>query len=122
MMLKSTITIFFRGKWAIVNWDTHGNKMSNWNIHHNVFYGIMNGYPGEIVRSQVTGLHNVKFYNNTVEFFGTITNNIVGAYGGTSQNVEIKNNLILNYNTSYNWYPNKMVYRRKCDHERFAGA
>jgi gliding motility-associated-like protein len=100
----------FRGKWAIVNWDTHGNKMSNWNIHHNVFYGIINGYPGEIVRSQVSGLHNVKFYNNTVEFYGTVTANIVGAYGGASQNVEIKNNLILNYNTSYNWYPNRLVY------------
>ena len=84
--------------------------MTNWSIHHNVFYGIMANYPGEIVRSQVTGLHNVKFYNNTIEYFGTITNNIIGTYGGTSQNVEIKNNLILNYQTAYNWYPNRMVY------------
>lgn len=99
-----------RGKRAIANWDTHGNKMTNWNIHHNVFYGIEDNYPGDIVRVQVSGLHNVKFMNNTVEFVGTKTCNLISIYGGASENVEIKNNLIINSNTAYNYYPNKLVY------------
>ncbi|HMG94497.1 MAG TPA: Ig-like domain-containing protein [Chryseolinea sp.] len=99
-----------KGKYAIANWDTHGTKMSNWSIHHNTFYGIVNSYPGDIVRAQNTGFHNVKFYNNTVEFVGTGTTNLVASYGGTSENVEIKNNLIINSATAYNWYPNKLVY------------
>ena len=62
----------FKGKCGIVNWDTHGNKMTNWKIHHNVFYGIMNGYPAEIVRVSGFRSSQCKFYNNTVEFFGTV--------------------------------------------------
>jgi uncharacterized protein YjdB len=100
----------YKGKYAIVNWDTHGNKMSNWNIHHNTFYGIVNYYPGDIVRAQNSGFHNVKFYNNTVEFTGTGTTNLFASYGGTSENVEIKNNLIINSATAYSWYPNKLVH------------
>jgi len=99
-----------KGTAAIVNWDTHGNKMSNWKIHHNVFYGQSAGYPADIVRVQVSGLHNVKFYNNTVEFAGNRTCNMISIYGGASENVEIKNNLIINSNTSYTWYPNQLVH------------
>jgi len=101
---------FLKGKHAIVNWDQHGIKMTNWNIHHNTFYGIIDSYPADIVRSQVTGLHNVKFNNNTVEFYGTKTANIIATYGGTSENIELRNNLIINGNTSYNYYPNKLVH------------
>lgn len=96
-----------KGTQGIANWD---NAMRNWNIHHNVFYGISGTYPGECVRSQRSGLHNVKFYNNTVEFVGTRTSNVVGVYGGSSSNVDIKNNLIINSNTSYNWYTNKLIH------------
>lgn len=101
---------FLKGKRAIVNWDTHGNKMTNWNIHHNTFYGMQDGYPADIVRVQVSGLHNVKFQNNTVEFAGNKTCNLISIYGGTSENVEIKNNLIINSNTSYDYYPNQLVH------------
>jgi hypothetical protein len=98
---------FLKGKYGIANWD---NPMKNWNIHHNTFYGLENYYPGEIVRSQWSGLHNVKFYNNTVEFTGTKTMNVIGLYGGASDNVDIKNNLFINNNTGYSYYPNQLVH------------
>jgi hypothetical protein len=98
---------FIRGTQGIANWD---NPCKNWSIHHNVFYGISGMYPGEIVRSQWSGLHNVKLYNNTIEFVGTKTSNVIGVYGGTSYNVEAKNNLVINNNTSYNYYPNKFLH------------
>jgi uncharacterized protein YjdB len=100
---------FNRGRHGITNWDTHGNKMTNWNIHHNTFYGLEDGWPAEIVRVQNSGFHNVKFYNNTVEFIGTKTCNLFASYGGNGENVEIKNNLIINSNTAYSYYPNKLV-------------
>lgn len=99
-----------KGKHGIVNWDNKGTLMSNWNIHHNVFYGIADEYPADIVRAQHSGLHNVKFYNNTIEFTGARTTNLIAIYGGASENVEIKNNLIINSNTSYNYYPNKVIH------------
>jgi hypothetical protein len=99
-----------KGQHGIVNWDNKGTLMSNWNIHHNIFYGIADVYPAEILRAQHSGLHNVKFYNNTVEFSGTRTTNLIAIYGGTSENVEIKNNLVINSNTSYNFYPNKIIH------------
>jgi len=98
-----------KGQHGIVNWDNKGTLMSNWNIHHNIFYGIADVYPAEILRAQHSGLHNVKFYNNTVEFSGTRTTNLIAIYGGKSENVEIKNNLVINSNTSYNFYPNKII-------------
>jgi hypothetical protein len=98
-----------KGQHGIVNWDNKGILMANWNIHHNIFYGIADAYPAEILRAQHSGLHNVKFYNNTIEFSGTRTTNLVAVYGGTSENVEIKNNLVINSNTSYNFYPNKII-------------
>ena len=68
------------------------------------------------VRAQHSGLHNIKFYNNTVEFAGTRTTNLIAVYGGASENIEIKNNLIINSNTSYNFYPNKIIHTRKWHH------
>lgn len=99
---------FNTGQQGIANWD---NAMRNWSIHHNTFYGISGTYPGEIVRSQSSGLHNVKLYNNTIEFVGTKTANVVGVYGGSSDNVDIKNNLIINSNTSYNYYANQLIHQ-----------
>ncbi|HMJ67702.1 MAG TPA: DUF1565 domain-containing protein [Cyclobacteriaceae bacterium] len=96
-----------KGTQGIANWD---NAMSNWSIHHNIFYGIQGSYPGECVRSQRSGLHNVKFYNNTIEFMGNKTANVVGVYGGSSSGVDIKNNLIINSNTGYNYYQNQLIH------------
>ncbi|GHN02625.1 hypothetical protein WSM22_41140 [Cytophagales bacterium WSM2-2] len=98
---------FLAGNYGIANWD---NPMQNWNIHHNTFYALSSIYPGEVVRSQWSGLHNVKLYNNTIEFIGTNTMNVVGVYGGSSDNIDIKNNLVINSNTGYNYYPNQLVH------------
>lgn len=98
---------FFKGKYGIVNWD---NAVGNWEIHHNVFYGIHNYYPGETLRSQRSGFHNVKFYNNTIEMEGTETSSVMSCYGGASNNIDIKNNLIVNSNTGYTWFPNKLIH------------
>lgn len=98
---------FFKGKYGIVNWD---NAVGNWEIHHNVFYGIHNYYPGEVLRSQRSGFHNVKFYNNTIEMEGTETSSVMSCYGGASDNIDIKNNLIVNSNTAYTWFPNKLIH------------
>jgi hypothetical protein len=97
-----------KGQQGIANWD---NAMSNWSIHHNIFYGIQGTYPGECLRSQRSGLHNVKFYNNTIEFVGNKTANVIGVYGGTSNNVDIKNNLIINSNSGYNYYTNQLIHQ-----------
>lgn len=97
---------FLKGNNGIANWS---HSMKNWNIHHNTFYALQGTYPGEVVRSQKNGLHNVKLYNNTIEFASTKTMNVVGLYGGSSDNVDIKNNLVINSNTGYSYYPNKFI-------------
>jgi hypothetical protein len=97
-----------KGSYAIANWD---NPMENWEIHHNTFYAISGTYPGEIVRSQWSGLHNVNFYNNTIEFDSDKTTNVIGLYGGTSENINVKNNLIVDSNpTVHNYYPSSFVH------------
>ena len=98
---------FIKGAYGIVNWD---NPMQNWNIHHNVFYGQQGQYPGEIVRSQWSGLQNVKLFNNTVEFIGDKTMSLIGLYGGTSNNLEIRNNLVINSSTGYNFFPHEVIH------------
>jgi hypothetical protein len=103
--------IFKGGQYGIVNWD---EAVKNWSIHHNIFYGLKNFYPGEILRSQKGGLHSVKFYNNTVEMLGSTTINLIGLYGGESQDLDIKNNLVINSNTAYNHYPNKFLHQENC--------
>lgn len=98
---------FIKGNYGIVNWD---HPMQNWSIHHNTFYALQGIYPGEVVRSQSTGLHKVKLYNNTIEFASDKTMNVVGMYGGSSDNVDIKNNVFIDNNTAYNYYPNSLVH------------
>ena len=98
---------FIKGTQGIANW---ASPMKNWSIHHNTFYAIQGLYPGEIVRSQISGLHNVNIYNNTIEFASAQTMNVVGLYGGTSENVNVENNLIINNNTAYSFYPNSLVH------------
>lgn len=96
-----------KGKYGIANW---GPGKENWKIHHNIFYGIQGVYPGEVVRAQQGGLLNVQFYNNTIEFDGNKTASVIGLYGGTSKNLDMKNNLVINSNTSYSYYPNKLIH------------
>lgn len=98
---------FIRGAQGIANWS---HPMNNWSIHHNTFYALAGTYPGEIVRSQSSGLHNVSLFNNTVEFEGNKTMNVVGLYGGTSENLNIENNLFINNNASYSYYPNSLIH------------
>ena len=99
---------FNGGSYGIANWSPA--YVTNWSIHHNTFNNLSNGYPGEIVRSQQTGIHNVKIHNNTVEFSGTATMNFLGLHKGQSTNIDIKNNLVINSNTSYNWWPNQLIF------------
>src|SRR5688500_12579634 len=96
------------GSYGIAHWS--GDYMGNWKIHHSTFYGFNSGYPGDIVRAQKSGLHNVKIYNNSVEFAGATTIHFVGLHGGSSDNVELKNNLVINSNTSYTYGTNQMVF------------
>ena len=99
------------GSYGIAHWSPA--YCSNWSIHHNTFHSLSSGYPGDIVRAQVSGLHNVKFYNNTVELMGTATINVVGLHAGSSSNIDLKNNLVINSNTSYAWFPNQLVFLEK---------
>lgn len=98
---------FNKGTQGIANWS---NPMKNWKIHHNTFYALQGQYPGEVVRSQWSGLHNVILYNNTIEFASDKTMNVVGVYGGVCENVSMANNLIINSNTAYNYYTNSLIH------------
>jgi hypothetical protein len=98
---------FISGNYGIANWS---NPMKNWNIHHNVFYSIQGTLPGEILRSEWSGLHNVKFYNNTIEFAVGITTNMIGLYSGNSDSLDIKNNLVINASRTYNNYPDEIIH------------
>jgi hypothetical protein len=98
---------FIKGTNGIANWD---KAMQNWSIHHNTFYNLQGQYPGEVVRSQANGLHQVKLYNNTIEFASAKTMNVVGMYGGASDNITIQNNLFINNNTGYSYYTNSLVH------------
>jgi hypothetical protein len=98
---------FNKGKWGIANWQ---ELRSNWRIHHNTFYQIeANNTSSDIIRSQVNGLNSVRFYNNSIEMAGTRTTNVIGIYKGVGTSVYLKNNLIVNNNTSYSYYPNQLV-------------
>ncbi len=99
------------GSYGIAHWSPA--YCANWSIHHNTFHSLSSGYPGDIIRAQVSGLHNVKFYNNTVELMGTATINVIGLHAGSSSNVDLKNNLVINSNTSYAWFPNQLVFLEK---------
>lgn len=99
---------FNGGATALVNWG--GRQFSNWSIHHNTFYGISSGYPTGIINSYKGGLKDINIYNNTVEMTGTATVNFIELNnGGVGENINVKNNLIINSNTSYAWYANKLI-------------
>lgn len=98
---------FIKGSYGIANWHT---RRQNWNIHHNTFYALGGAYPGDVLRAQLNGLHSVNFYNNTIEFSGEKTMNVIGLYGGTSENVNVINNLLINNNSAYSFYPNTLVH------------
>ena len=99
------------GSYGIAHWSPA--YCANWSIHHNTFHSLSSGYPGDIVRAQVSGLHNVKFHNNTVELMGNATINVIGLHAGKSDNLDLKNNLIINSNTSYTWFPNQLIFLEK---------
>jgi hypothetical protein len=67
-----------KGTQGIANWAM---AQKNWSIHHNTFYALQGQYPGEALRVQGSGLHNVVFYNNTIEFASSKTMNVIGLYG-----------------------------------------
>lgn len=96
-----------KGSYGIANWAA---GMKNWNIHHNTFFALGGQYPGEPIRVQGSGLHFVKFYNNTIMFTGNKTMNVIGSYGGVSESVEIKNNLLIDANTGYSFWPNEFIH------------
>lgn len=96
------------GMYGIAHWSPA--TFSNWKIHHNTFYGLSSFYPGDILRAQVSGIHNVKMFNNTVEFTGTKTIHFIGLHGGKSDHVEVKNNLIINSNIAYSYGTNQLVF------------
>src|SRR5688572_25324864 len=61
---------FYGGYTAVVNWA--GNVYTNWNVHHNVFYGISGGVnPTAVITSYKGGVQNLNLYNNTVEMTST---------------------------------------------------
>ncbi|WP_276372001.1 Ig-like domain-containing protein [Chryseolinea sp. H1M3-3] len=99
---------FNGGSYGIANWSP--TRVANWYIHHNTFTNLNSGWPGTVMRSNISGLHNVKFYNNTVELSGTTTINVIGLHAGPSDNVDIKNNLFIDSNTSYSWWPNPLIF------------
>jgi gliding motility-associated-like protein len=99
---------FNGGSYGIAHWAP--TICSNWSIHHNTFNGLNSGWPGTVLRAQVSGLHNVRFFNNTVELSGTTTINVIGLHGGKSDNVQIKNNLFIDSNTSYSFWPNPLIF------------
>jgi hypothetical protein len=99
---------FFKGTQGIVNWATTAQQ--NWSIHHNTFFQLEGKDPGEVLRAEKSGLHNVVFYNNTIEFASDKTMNVIGIYGGTSDNVDVKNNLIINNSWNLNHYPNEFIH------------
>ncbi len=99
---------FNGGATAIVNWGRR--QYRNWQIHHNTFYGIRSGYPTAVINSNKGGLLNANIYNNTVEMTGTATVNFLEFNNGSiGENINIRNNLIINSNTSYQHYTNRFI-------------
>jgi hypothetical protein len=97
------------GDYGITNW---GAAVSRWQIHHNTFYNQLSPvYPGDIVRAQSSGLHEVLFSNNTIEFDNDKTMQVIGLHGGSSDSVHIINNLIIDSNPgAYNYYPTAFLH------------
>ena len=103
--------LFNGGFSGISNWSY---EKENWRIHHNVFYNIASSYPTAIINAFKGNLRNVHIYNNTVELTGTSTVNFLQCdNGGVSDDVNIKNNLIINSATDYTHYPNRFIRLQK---------
>lgn len=98
---------FLKGSYGIANWE---QAVKGWNIHGNTVYGIQGQYPGEFIRVEKSGLHNVKICKNTVILSGKVTSNIIGLYGGISDGVEIKDNTFIDVSTANNFYPNEFIH------------
>jgi hypothetical protein len=98
---------FIKGTQGIANWI---GSCSNWSIHHNTFYALQGTDPGECLRVQGSGVRNVVFYNNTVEFASDKTMNVIGIYSGSSDNLDIKNNLFINNSGAVNHYQNQVIH------------
>lgn len=91
---------FVEGVYGIANW---GAPKRYWEIHHNVFYDIKSDVnAADIIRSQEGGLHDVRIFNNTIEYQSGKKVNFVGLYGGESKNIQITNNLLMNTATPEN--------------------
>jgi hypothetical protein len=103
---------YFNGGFSgISNW-TQAKK--NWSIHHNIFFGITSPYPTGVVNAYNGNLQDVRIYNNTVELTGNTTVNFLHCdNGGVSENVVIKNNLIINSNSRYSHYRNRFINLEK---------
>jgi hypothetical protein len=88
---------FYGGYTGIVNWTA--KVFTNWNIHHNVFYGISGGQnPSAIISSYKGGLQNLNLYNNTVEMTQTGQAVHFLEFDNTSRGttINVRNNLIIN--------------------------
>lgn len=98
---------FIKGVYGIVNW---GAAKQHWDIHHNIFYGLESVYPTDVLRSQTGGFHHVRLYNNTIELTGDTPVNLVGAYGGSSSDVSVMNNLIIGTDDDKAFNFNNVIY------------
>ncbi len=99
---------FFNGGYSgISNWSF---EKANWSIHHNIFYDIASPYPTAVINAFKGNLRNVHIFNNTIELTGTSTVNFLQCdNGGVSEDVVIKNNLVINSATAYAHYPNRFI-------------
>jgi hypothetical protein len=103
---------FLGGSTSIVNWDAsaEAHTMHNWKIHHNVFYKLASFYPSSAINFFRMGITNAEIYNNTIELTDTSTINFIEVNNqGRADSIDIRNNLIINSNTGYSWYPNKLI-------------
>ncbi len=103
---------FNGGTTSIVNWSSRSPQ--NWNIHHNVFYSVSNKYPSAFINIYKGGLSHASIYNNTFEMTGKSTINLIELNNAAQgDDIKIKNNLIINSNTTYAHYPNRFISLEK---------
>lgn len=98
-IMRNNIEIFNNymkgGAVGIVNWDGHGRKFTNINIHHNVFEKLQSTGWGSAAVYSVTPI-DIVFNNNTVDFNGTTEVSVMGAYKGTTCKISASGNLFIN--------------------------
>lgn len=103
---------YFRGGFtSIVNWEPKENPArKSWKIHHNVFFELESKYPSAVITFFQNGISDAHIYNNTVEMAGTSTVSFIEAnHGGQVRNIKVENNLVIDSNVDYKWYPNKFI-------------